>query len=138
MEVGAASLRGPRGIRGAGFSSHIQLGFFPIQQLGVLFDTTLGLGGVDGNTVVNAQFGGELQLLPIEAGLFHFGVFGRIGSASPSQRGDHWALAGGGGPLVQVAITTRLALTLRAGLSYIDDARGGLLAGEGTVGLAVY
>jgi len=138
MEVGAASLRGPRGILGAGFTSHLQFGFFPIQELGVLFDTTLGLGGVEGNSVVNAQFGGELQVLPLEAGLFHFGVFGRIGSASPSQRGDRWSLAGGGGPLVQVAITTRLALTLRAGLSYIDDARGGLLAGEGTVGLAVY
>lgn len=138
MEVGAASLRGPRGIRGAGFSSHIQLGFFPIQHFGVLFDTTLGLGGVEGNTVVNAQFGAELQVLPLEAGRFNFGVFGRIGSASPSQGGDDWALAGGGGPLMQVAITTRLALTLRAGLSYIDDARGGLLAGEGTVGLAVY
>ncbi len=138
MEVGAASLRGPRGILGAGFTSHVQLGFFPIQQLGVLVDMTLGLGGVDGNSVVNAQFGGELQVLPLEAGRFSFGVFGRVGSASPAQRGDRWWLAGGGGPLVQVAITTRLALTLRAGLSYIDDARGGLLAGEGTVGLAVY
>ena len=138
MEAGAASLRGPRGNLGVGFTSHVQLGFFPMQQLGVLFDTTLGFGDIDGNTVVNAQLGGELQVLPFEVGRYNFGVFGRIGSASPSQRGDDWVLAGGGGPLMQIAITTRLALTLRAGLSYIDDARGGLLAGEGTVGLAVY
>ena len=98
----------------------------------------LGLGDDRGNTVVNAQVGGELQLLPIELGPVQLGAFGRIGSASPSQRDDRWALAGGGGALVQLALTTRLALTLRGGVSYVDDARGEVLAGEGTFGVAIY
>ena len=138
MEGGVASLRGRRGLTGAAFAAHVQLGFFPLQQLGLLFDTLLGLGDRDGNTLVNAQFGGELQALPLALGPVHLGAFGRVGTASPTQRDERWALSVGGGGLVQLELTTRLALTLRGGATYVNEARGGVITGEGMVGLAVY
>lgn len=138
MEGGVASLRGRRGPTGAAFAAHVQLGFFPLQQLGLLFDTLLGLGDRDGNTLVNAQFGGELQALPLALGPVHLGAFGRVGTASPTQRDEPWALSAGGGGLVQLELTTRLALTLRGGATYVNEARGGVVTGEGMVGLAVY
>ena len=138
MEGGVASLRGRRGLTGAAFAAHVQLGFFPLQQLGLLFDTLLGLGDRDGNTLVNAQFGGELQALPLALGPVHLGAFGRVGTASPTQRDERWALSVGGGGLVQLELTTRLALTLRGGATYVNEARGGVVTGEGMLGLAVY
>ncbi len=138
MEVGAATLRGPRGPVGAGFASHIQFGGFPLHGLGLLFDALLGVGDADAQRIVNAQLSGEVQIVPFGVGLFEFGAYARVGGASPAQAGDAWGLAAGGGVLAQLALTTRLALTVRGGLHWVNDAREDVLGGEGTIGLAVY
>ncbi len=138
MEVGLATLRGPRGALGPAFASHIQLGAFPLHGLGLLFDVQLGVGDADGKDIVNAQLSGEVQALPLAFGLLELGVYGRVGGASPAQRGDDWGLAAGGGLLAQLAVTTRLALTLRGGASWVRDAREDVVVGEGTFGVAVY
>jgi hypothetical protein len=138
MEAGTATLRGPRGPVGAGFASHIQLGGFPLHGLGLLFDALLGVGDDEGTSVVNAQLSGEVQVIPFGFGVLELGAFARVGGASPAQLGDPWGLAVGGGVLAQLAITTRLALTVRGGLHWVNDAREDVLGGEGTIGLAIY
>jgi hypothetical protein len=138
MEAGTATLRGRRGPVGAGFASHIQFGGFPLHGLGLLFDALLGVGDENAQSIVNAQLSGEVQVIPFGVGLFEFGAFARVGGASPAQAGDAWGLAVGGGVLAQLALTTRLALTVRGGLHWVNDAREDVLGGEGTIGLAIY
>jgi hypothetical protein len=122
----------------AGFGSHLQLGFFPRQDLGVQLD--LGYGWTDdagGATVFDGRAGLELTVLPLGAGRLHAGGFGEIGISSRSDDGIQFDDSDGfiaGGLLAQLELTTRLALTLRPGITRVHDES----LAELTFGVSIY
>lgn len=121
-----------------GFMSHIDLGYFPTQKIGLGFD--IGFGWTDdeiGETVFDARYALEAQVMPVAAGRFHAGVYGQFGGASLSDDGiqlDESSLLLAGGGLLQLDITTRLALSLRAGITAVH----GETLSELTAGVSIY
>lgn len=121
-----------------GFMSHIDLGFYPAHAIGLQLD--IGFGWADdelGDTVFDARYALELDVLPLEAGILHGGVFGQIGVASRSDDGlrlDDSSSLMAGGALLQLELTTRLALGLRAGLT---RAHGETMSELG-IGVSIY
>ena len=77
-----------------------------------------------GATIFDGRYSLELDFLPLSAGKIHAGGYGQIGFASLSDDGvsfdDVGGLFGGGG-LLQLELTTRLALTARAGVVAVHD-----------------
>jgi hypothetical protein len=70
------------GVKRAGFVSHIQVGFFPLQQLGLLFDMGLGWRtDRDYSDIFHSRYSFEIQVLPLAAGRFHAGAYGQFGTA---------------------------------------------------------
>ena len=122
----------------AGFLGHIQIGNFPTREFGVLLD--IGFGWADDDldrTTFDARYAIELEYLPLSAGRLYAGGFGQVGIASrlddSAQHDESSSLLGGGG-LLQLELTTRLALMLRAGVTALH----GETASELGLGLAVY
>jgi hypothetical protein len=122
-----------------GFMAHIQLGHFFTPELGLLFD--IGLGWADdalGNVVFDSRNALELEYLPLDLGVLHGGVFGQVGfgrhlddsAAGP----DRFGPLAGAGALVQLELTTRLAITGRAGFASTH----GETISDLTVGLSIY
>jgi hypothetical protein len=117
--MGTAEQPSADGTTGLGFMSHIQLGVFPTQSVGIQLDIGLGWREPEpGRTIFDGRHSLELDYLPLAAGRFHGGVFGQIGIGTRLEDGiaggDRRGLLLGGGALVQLEITTRLALTARA------------------------
>jgi hypothetical protein len=100
-----------------GFASHIQLGVFPWQRLGLLASWDIAAGS-DARGSVFARHGLalEAQAFPVQWGPLSLGLFGHGGpSLATDARGELVGVpAFGGGALVELALTTRLALTFRA------------------------
>jgi hypothetical protein len=122
----------------AGFQSHLQVGFFPLQVFGVQLDLAYGWAEDDfGNQLFDGRGGVELDLLPLRAGRLHGGVFGVLGVSSRFDDGlqfdDQDGYLGGGG-ILQLELTTRLALTARGGLTAVHDEH----LSELTVGVSIY
>jgi hypothetical protein len=133
-----------------GMASHIQLGYFPTQTFGLLLDATLsGVGTTDiiaGNvgqtppgTLIRHSVALELQAFPLALGRFHLGAFGKggmavVGPASSPETGP----TVGGGALMEIGVTSRLALTLRAGLDAARLDSGWSRAGLLTAGVSIY
>jgi hypothetical protein len=124
-----------------GFMSHIQFGYFPIQQLGLLFDIGLGWRtDRDFTDIFQSRYAFELQALPLDLGKLHLGGFGQLGLAHhfedfPDGFGeDRTRLLMAGGGIAQLELTTRLAITVRAGVASL----GGESAGEITAGISIY
>jgi hypothetical protein len=99
----------------AGLASNIQFGYFPHQRLGLL--TTLALGG--GKSPLNHTFQRhsanlEVQYFPFNMWRLHLGGFGHGGmQVASDELGSRTGQAWGGGAILEVALTTRLALTGR-------------------------
>jgi hypothetical protein len=139
--LGSSEVIAYDGFRRAGFMSHIQFGYFPVQQIG--FGLDIGLGwrtDRDFTDIFQSRYALELQALPLAAGKLHAGVYGEIGLAYhfedfPDGYGDDRRkfLLGGGG-LVQLELTTRLALTVRGGAAVLSGDR----ALELTAGISIY
>jgi hypothetical protein len=137
--LGAGQIPSRDGTSAGGFQSHIQLGVFPLQQLGVLFDIGLGWSeDMAGTTVFDSRSSVELQLLPIALGALHAGGFGQLGIGYRAEDGPYSGESAGpaigGGGLVQIELTTRLALTARAGVTAVY----GQQIGELLLGLSIY
>jgi hypothetical protein len=139
--LGAAEVEAFDGIERPGFMSHIQVGYHPLQQLGLLFDTGLGWRtDRDYSDIFHSRYSFEIQALPLALGRLHAGGFFQVGAAYrfedfPDGTGvdrARWLLAAGG--MAQLEITTRLALTVRGGVDVIGGARGGEL----TAGVSIY
>jgi hypothetical protein len=124
---------------GTGFQGHIQLGYFPTQTVGLLLDVGLGwrANGI-GKTVYDSRWGGELQILPLSAGRFHAGGYGSLALGQRFEDGvpdgDAASTVFGGGGMLQLELTTRLAITGRFGLTSAYDTT----ASEVGVGVAIY
>jgi hypothetical protein len=124
-----------------GFLSHIQLGFFPLQELGLLLDIGLGWrDDQDYTDVFHSRYSFELQLLPLSAGRFHAGGYAQIGAAYrfedlPDGSGvDRASTLFGAGAMAQIELTTRLAITVRGGV----DLFGGNRGSEIVAGVSIY
>jgi hypothetical protein len=122
-----------------GFMGHIQIGHFFTREVGLLFDIGLGWAGDQfGNVVFDSRNALELEYLPLDLGIVHGGVFGELGfgrrlddSAAGS---DRFGLLAGGGALLQLELTTRLAITGRAGIAQTHDET----ISDLTLGLSIY
>jgi hypothetical protein len=136
---GAAAIPSADGTTEFGPAFHIQLGYHPTHMIGVLGDAALSWRQNDfGRTVYDNRWGLELQVLPLDAGHFHGGVFGTVALGSRVEDGvaggREQDVAFGGGAMLQASLTTRLALTARFGLgrAYGDDTK------DITFGLSIY
>nr|HEX4317273.1 hypothetical protein [Kofleriaceae bacterium] len=129
------------GSKGTGFAATIQLGYFVTQHVGIVGSGFLGWRtNLEDKTLFEGRFMGEVQVLPLDAGIFHAGVYGAIGEAIRSEDGvmtadtDKSTLALGGGAMMQLELHTRVALTARFGVANAH----GETAQDVLVGLAVY
>lgn len=121
-----------------GFNGHIQFGYFPTKQIGIQLD--LGMAWADddlGETVYISRTALELDAFVAQAGPIHAGLFGQVGVASRFDDGiqfDDNSNLLGGGALLQLDLTTRLAITGRAGVTRAFQEA----ASEATIGLSIY
>jgi hypothetical protein len=125
-----------------GLAANIQVGGFPLQKLGILGSLSGG-GGADaeGRAFVRYGLGLELQSFPLQLGRLHAGPFAHGGFqvlSAPDQP-DRSGPALGGGLMLELALTTRLALYGRADLtaSTVDEGRWGT-TGAISLGMAIY
>jgi hypothetical protein len=137
--LGGGEISSYDGAERAGFLSHIQFGGFFTPGLGLMLDIGLGWRN-DGERadVFDSRWALELQAFPVRAGRLHLGFFVDGGLAARfedvPQGADRLSWLLGGGALVQVELTTRLAITARAGLVGLHEE----LASEFAVGLSIY
>lgn len=121
-----------------GFLSHIQLGYFPDTRLGFLLDIGLGWRNNRMNeTLFDSRWALEGQFFPVTAGKLHAGLFGQVGFGGrledgPEERTFSRLLGGGG--LVQLELTTYMAITARAGLTSIH----GFTSSDFGLGISIY
>lgn len=121
-----------------GFLGHIQFGYFPEQVFGLALD--IGLGWAEDsqeNTIADTRWALEAQLYPIALGRLHLGGFAQVGlgqQLNDGRRTSTFDWYGSGGALAQLDLTTRLAITGRAGVSYIY----GEYVNDLSIGLSVY
>jgi hypothetical protein len=123
-----------------GPAAQIQIGGFFTPKLGLLLD--IGLSGATdcctGATVVRHSVGLELQALPLTLGRFHLGAFAKGGMALVGGGVIESGPVADGGILAELDLATRLALTMRAGVSTAQLDSGWSQAAMLTVGIAVY
>lgn len=136
--LGAGQIPSSGDTNDAGFLSHIQFGYFPTGQLGLQADIAFGWREDElANTVLDARYALELDAMLLRAGKFHAGGYGQIGSAALFDDGpgrDTRGVLLGAGVLLQLELTTRLALTGRAGIAQAHGER----VQEFTAGLSIY
>ncbi len=137
---GSAQMPSFNGDKTAGFQSHIQMGYFPMQQFGLQLDIGLGSRQNEmGLSLFDGRYALEADVFPVAIGPLHAGLFGQVGKAQRIEDGgpqkrDKTGNLFGGGLLVQLDLTTRLALTARGGYTSVM----GEGATEGLLGLSIY
>jgi hypothetical protein len=100
----------------SGFASHIQVGYFPHRRFGLLAGASLaGLEDAAGDSVARHALTAEAQFYPLSWKRLHLGAAAHVGSAVVPRQGFHefGALTTGAGALLEIALTTRLAITAR-------------------------
>jgi hypothetical protein len=123
-----------------GFLGHIQFGHFVTKETGVLLDFGLGWRTNEfDNAIFEARNAIEIQHFPVDAGWLHLGGYGQVGIALRAEDDSHdtvsnRAFVGGAGVLAQIELTTRLAITGRAGYTRIF----GEDTAEASLGLSIY
>lgn len=146
MYGGSGSLRSADGSLEMGPAWTVQLGVFPTQQVGVV--ASMFFGWRDNRfdaTLFETRTTAELQVLPVQLGILHAGVFGGAGVAYRFEdavgivgdrviAGNDSSLALVGGALFQLDINTRIALTGRLGMARAHDER----MHDVLVGISVY
>lgn len=129
MYGGTGSLRSADGALEMGPAWTVQLGYFPTQEIGILGSVFFGWrDNKYGATLFETRYTGEVQLLPVQLGILHAGLYGGAGAAYRFE--DAVKLAGNrvipgnesssalvGGAMFQLDINTRIALTGRLGIA---------------------
>lgn len=130
-EIGAAD-----GSTGQGPMFHVQLGHFFSQQVGLQLDWSPGWReDALGDTIMDMRWGLELDVLPLAAGPLHGGLYGNLSLGFRHETtGTTSGVFTGAGALLQLEITTRLALTGRVGITRAYDE----FEHDATVGLSIY
>jgi hypothetical protein len=126
-----------------GFATNIQFGYFPHRTFGLLGAWSFSGGSdVDGKSYYRNNLGLEAQLFPVSVWRLHLGGFGHGGVqyANDANGGTRQGAAFGGGLILELALTTRLALTARADYTAAHVGPGGGWAGTEmfTAGVAIY
>ncbi|HSR99478.1 MAG TPA: hypothetical protein VLM79_20640 [Kofleriaceae bacterium] len=146
MYGGTGSLRSADRSLGLGPAWTVQLGYFPSQRLGVLISGFFGWRDNRFNaTLFETRTTAELQYFPVQAGIFHAGLYGGGGlayrfedavklSGNDVVPGNESSGALVGGAMFQLDINTRLAITARLGLAFAH----GEQMRDALIGLAVY
>ena len=121
-----------------GFLGRFDVGYFLTHQFGIGADVAFGWTNDDeGNAVIDSRLAAQLQLLPFETGRIHGGFYGQVGGAARADDGvddtDSSALLGVGG-MLQLDLTTTLALSARGGGTYVH----GEFLPEAGIGISVY
>ena len=124
----------------AGMASQIQLGGFFTRSVGLMLDIGLSGGSLCCSSLFQRHsLALEAQVFPWSVGPLWLGAFAKGGAAISNdsvttQTGPIF----GGGALVEIALTTRLALSFRAGANaaHFDD--GWSTAGTLTAGISIY
>ena len=152
LELGASAFNLGGG-HAVGPAAEIQVGGFFRPRWGLMLDVgvsggDLAIGGAasaaataaDANTLVTRHHVAlELQAFPVSLGPFHFGLFGRAGGAlAGTSTGVEAGPLAGGGLLVQLELTSRLALVLRGGVDTAHMNGTWSTAGVATAGVAIY
>jgi hypothetical protein len=125
----------------AGFASNIQFGYFPHHRVGVLANLSLGIGSDSlGNTFQRHSISAEVQGFPLSLWRFHLGAFGHAGQQFAKDTNSREGVALGGGLLLELSLTTRLALMARGDWTTAHTAPDGSWASTSMItgGLAVY
>jgi hypothetical protein len=131
-------------LKADGAGLNLQLGYFPHHMIGVLGGWTFAPGSdALGLSYWRSSLAVEAQVFPLSLWRLHLGGFGRVGKqwASDTPGGDRNGLLVGGGLILEIGLTTRLALTLRADYTSakIHPADGGWQAAQlYTAGVAIY
>jgi hypothetical protein len=125
-----------------GPAAHLQLGVFPTHTVGLLADIGLS-GGSDSadptaGTIVRHSIALELDVLPFTLGRLHAGAFGKGGEAIVGSAGYETGPIAGGGALVEVELTSSMALTMRAGANTAWFPSGVSSAATFTGGISIY
>lgn len=131
MFGGFGSLKSSDGSVERGPAWNIQLGGYATQEIGIMASWSFGWrDNTYGNTLFETRLTGELQAMPVQLGILHLGVFGGVGYAWRFEEiriplgGQNFrydandsSLALEGGPLLQLDINTRVAITGRLALT---------------------
>ena len=125
-----------------GTGLNLQFGYFPLHQVGVLGAWSFS-GGSDSasKTFSRNNLALEAQVFPMGIWRLHLGGFGHVGvQYADDASGTRNGTALGGGLALEIGLTARLALTLRADYTTAKIApTGGWQAGElFTAGVAIY
>ncbi|HEY0479456.1 MAG TPA: hypothetical protein VGD37_18180 [Kofleriaceae bacterium] len=129
MYGGTGSLRSAAGDLAMGPAWTVQLGYFPTQQLGIFASVFFGWRNnqLDA-TLFETRYTAELQVLPVQLGILHAGLYGGAGvayrfedavklSGNQIVTGNEATSALVGGAMFQLDVNTRIALTARLGLA---------------------
>jgi hypothetical protein len=127
-----------------GVAGDVQLGYFPHQMLGILASWAPSGGtDVNGNSFYRHGLALEAQFFPIDLSRLHLGAFahGGVVYANDDIGGTRNGPAFGGGAMLELSLTARLALTAR--FDYTSAKTAPLGAGwQGTesftAGVAIY
>jgi len=137
----------PTGETASGAGVNMGLGYFPLHWLGFLLHCQFGGATLDGRDVLDTRLGLEANAFPLAVGRLHIGGYGQIGHAwleadAPDGSGaaltrDAWSAGAGG--LLELALTTRLAIVGRLGETF-DAAIDGRTPHNlvGMLGFSVY
>ena len=154
LELGASSFNLGR-LHSAGPAAEIQVGGFFHQRWGLMLDVGVSGGDVavggaataaasaaDMTSIVTRHhLAVELQSFPAWASLgpLHLGLFARAGAALVgAPDGIQAGPLAGGGAMLQIGLSSRLALVLRGGVDTAHLDGGWSTAGVATAGIAVY
>jgi hypothetical protein len=99
-----------------GVAADLQFGYFPHSMLGILANwSPAGGSDVDGNSFSRHNLSLEAQFFPLSIWRLHLGGFGHAGVmyANHDVTGAKNGPAFGGGAMLELSLTTRLALTAR-------------------------
>lgn len=146
LDAGSMTFARGGGSALSGIIANMQFGVFVRPWLGLLL--TAGVGGAGdefGATLTRHTFGLEAQSLPLALGPLRAGGFGNVGAAAIASTasgsgGVEWGREIGGGVLMELELTGRLALTLRAGANEAFFADSGTTSPAATItgGIAIY
>jgi hypothetical protein len=125
MEGGAMQYPTPDHEDPLAATATIGLGYYPLQQLGILLSTWLGYGSHNESSVLGVKYGLEIDIMPLSFGILQLGGYGvagmGFGAAEANfdyeERTFHAPFLGFGA-LVELEISTRLAAIARAGVDW--------------------
>jgi hypothetical protein len=137
--LGGGQLASADGSLDVGTSGRVQVGYFPAHAIGLQLDWGFAYrANAFARTIYDNRIGVEATFAPLDLHPFHAGVFGGIALAERFEdgvsRGRAESTGLSGGALLQISLTTRLALTARLGVSRAY----GELTRDVLAGLSIY